>query len=83
MDAIKISEFKAKCLAILAKVERTNSPVVITKRGRPVARILPPDTPEKKSWLGCMSGTAHIVGDIVSPDPADENLWTADAEDDL
>src|SRR5206468_12115818 len=41
-DALPISEFKAKCFAILDKVEGTGEPVTILKRGRPVARLLPP-----------------------------------------
>jgi prevent-host-death family protein len=42
MRSIRASEFKAKCLAILDEVERTGEPVTILKRGRPVARLLPP-----------------------------------------
>ena len=38
---IKASEFKAKCLAVLDEVERTRRSVVITKRGRPVAELIP------------------------------------------
>ena len=38
---IPASRFKAQCLAILDRVERTRSSIVVTKRGRPVARIVP------------------------------------------
>ena len=38
---IKASEFKAKCLAVLDQVERTGETVVITKKGKPVAQLMP------------------------------------------
>lgn len=38
---IPASRFKAQCLAILDRVERTRAPVVVTKHGRPVARLVP------------------------------------------
>jgi len=40
---IPASRFKAQCLAILDRVERTRAPVVVTKHGRPVARVVPID----------------------------------------
>jgi prevent-host-death family protein len=42
---ISASEFKAKCLALLDEVAETREAIVVTKRGRPVARIEPPDEP--------------------------------------
>ncbi len=41
--AIPASRFKAQCLAILDRVERTRAAVVVTKHGRPVARVVPID----------------------------------------
>jgi prevent-host-death family protein len=38
---IPASRFKAQCLAILDRVERTRAAVVVTKHGRPVARVVP------------------------------------------
>jgi prevent-host-death family protein len=63
---IPAGEFKAKCLALMDEVERTGQPLVITKRGRPVARLVP-DTPPRKSLFGSMRGSAVIKGDIISP----------------
>ncbi len=40
---IKASEFKARCLALLDEVARSRTSVVVTKRGRPVARLVPLD----------------------------------------
>jgi len=63
---IKASEFKAKCLAVLDEVERTRERVVITKRGRPVAEVVPHMT-KKKSARGILKDELFIVGDIISP----------------
>ena len=68
MEEISISEFKAKCLAILERVHKTKKPVRITRFGKPVAEVVAPSSvKEQGEWLGRMKGTAKIVGDIVSP----------------
>ena len=68
MEEVAISEFKAKCLAILEQVRKTKKPIRITRRGKPVAEVVPPSPTEPKGdWLGSMKGTFDIVGDIVSP----------------
>jgi len=48
MVTINASEFKAKCLAILDRVADTGEPVVILKRGRPVAQLVPPISSESR-----------------------------------
>ena len=63
---IKASEFKAKCLAVIDEVERTRQPVVITKRGKPVAELVPHKS-AKQSPLGIFKGRMEILGDIISP----------------
>jgi prevent-host-death family protein len=63
---IKASEFKAKCLAVLDEVERTRRSVVITKRGRPVAELIPHATKKRELW-GILKDELFIEGDIVSP----------------
>lgn len=76
-QVVSISEFKAKCLALVNRVKKTGQPLLITKRGEPIAQIVPPPEGEKPtSWIGCMQGTGTIVGDIVSP-AADEEEWEA------
>jgi len=68
METIPISKFKATCLAVLEQVRRTGQPVVVTRRGKPVAQILPPPPSERPgSWLGSFRKTGEIVGDILSP----------------
>lgn len=77
MEEISISEFKAKCLAILERVRKTKKPVRITRFGKPVAEIVAPSpAPGRKQWIGSMKGTATIQGDIVSP-VVDPNDWEA------
>lgn len=69
VDTMPISKFKATCLAVLDRVKKTGEPLLITKRGRPIAQVTPPPLPEapSKSTFGCMAGTAEILGDIVEP----------------
>lgn len=75
MESIAISEFKATCLAVLEEVRRTGHPVLITKRGQPIAEIVPASRPaEDKRRLGSFAGTGRIVGDIVGP-ATDEGEW--------
>ena len=73
MKEVAISEFKAKCLAILDQVQKTKRPVRITRRGKPVAEVVPPSPTSRKDIFGFMKGKMEIVGDIVSPatDPDD------------
>lgn len=73
MKEVAISEFKAKCLAIIDQVHKTKRPIRITKRGKPVAELIPPSPPATHDWMGSMKGTIEIIGDIVSPasDPDD------------
>ena len=68
MQEVAISEFKAKCLAMLEQVRRTGKPIRVTRFGKPVAEIVPP-SPARRSgnWLGSMKSSFDIVGDIVSP----------------
>jgi len=63
---IKASEFKAKCLAVLDEVEHTRQPVVITKRGQPIAELVP-HTALRRNARGILKGRMEIVGDIISP----------------
>jgi prevent-host-death family protein len=67
VQEVAISEFKAKCLALLEQVRKTKKPIRITRRGKPVAEVVPPSPATQKNWLGSMKGTMDIVGDIVAP----------------
>ena len=67
METINAARFKATCLALLDRVERTGQPIRITKRGKPVAQISPVAPVGKRRIMGCMAGTAKLVGDIEPP----------------
>jgi prevent-host-death family protein len=68
MHEIAISEFKAKCLAILENVEKTKQPIRITRHGKPVAEVIPSKSVmDRAAWIGSMKDSIQILGDIVSP----------------
>ncbi len=78
MKEVAISVFKAKCLGLLEEVRKTRRPIRVTRFGEPVAEVVPPSPPERTGrWLGCMEGTAEILGDIVGPTGSldDWNAW--------
>ena len=67
---VKASEFKAKCLKLMDEVAETGNEIVITKRGRPVSKLTP-YTEKPKLPFGRHRDKIRILGDIVSPMPAD------------
>jgi prevent-host-death family protein len=64
--AIKASEFKAKCLALIEEISRTGETVVVTKRGEPLVDVIP-HRPKKRSPFGMWKDSVRITGDIISP----------------
>jgi prevent-host-death family protein len=66
MSQMGAADFKAHCLQVMEKVRRTRQEVVITKRGVPVAKLVPADPP-KKFVLGALAEKFASVGDIVGP----------------
>lgn len=70
---ITATEFKAKCLKLMDKVQKTHHPILITKRGEVVAQLAPPPPTAKKPWLA-LRGTGKIQGDLVSPGFSDREL---------
>lgn len=73
MRNISASDFKAQCLAILDEISRTGEGIVITKRGKPVARLLP-SIPENGYPQHRLRGSGHIVDDLIAP-PVPEDAW--------
>jgi prevent-host-death family protein len=63
---IAAGEFKARCLALMDELQERGGEYVITKRGVPVARLLPVRV-ERRRLLGSMKGTVKTLGDIVAP----------------
>lgn len=65
MQEITVSEFKARCLALLADLGPEG--LIITKHGEPVAKVVPINPrPNLSELIGCMEGEIKIVGDIQS-----------------
>ena len=63
-----VSEFKAKCIAVLKEAQRTHEPIMITLRGHPIARIEPvfDDPPPRR--LGAFRGQVVIREELVGQD---------------
>lgn len=68
---IGAGEFKTKCLALLDEIAEKREELVVTKRGRPVARVVPVEEPSRAK----LEGSLTFDGDIVAPLDAD---WNAD-----
>jgi prevent-host-death family protein len=66
MKKIAAGEFKARCLGIMDRVQRTRQPILITKHGKPVAKLVPAEQPGEDIF-GYMADKVKIVGDIVAP----------------
>jgi prevent-host-death family protein len=71
---VSASDAKTHLLKLLDTVDRTREGLVITKRGRPVAKLVPVDKKQPLDIFGCMKGTFRITGDIVGPEP---DAWEA------
>lgn len=70
---VPAGEFKARCLKLMEEVREHRREIVITKRGRPVAKLVPVD--EAPALFGAMKGSVTILGDIVGPTG---EKWEAD-----
>jgi prevent-host-death family protein len=70
---ISASDFKARCLGVLDEVQKVRTEVIITKRGKPVARLLPVGQ-SRGSLRGAWKDLVRVRGDIVAVD------WTSEFE---
>jgi len=59
-------QFKATCLAVMDEVQKTGREIIVTKRGKPVAKMVPLE-PAKDEIFGFLKGKIKIKGDIVKP----------------
>jgi len=66
MKQIPAGVFKAQCLAIMDRVLHSGEPVVITKHGKPVVKLVPAEK-HVDDIFDYMAGRAKVVGDIVGP----------------
>ena len=80
-NALAAGEFKATCLALMDEVAATGREVIITKRGKPVAKLVPYRPARKaKSIFGALAHTGEILGDIVSPTPEYWGEWPSPSD---
>jgi len=67
LTQVAATQFKAKCLELLKDVhERKRNCVVITKRGKPYAKLVPIED-EEAAFYGCLAGLATYSGDLTEP----------------
>jgi prevent-host-death family protein len=66
MKKIAAGKFKAQCLKVMEQVRTTREPVLITKRGQPLAKLVPAEK-ASDDFIGSLEGIVTIVGDIESP----------------
>jgi len=72
MESLSVSEFKAKCLSVLQDVSKQKKRIIITKRGKPIAEVIPHESKEKEIPL---EDTVVFMRDIISP--VAEEDWEA------
>ena len=75
MKTMAISEFKANALRAVSRVASSKEGIIITKRGKPLAQVLPYVAPDQVPVPGLLADTLVSQGDIVSPFPGD--MWEA------
>lgn len=73
---VPATTFKATCLELMDRVAENGEEIVVTKRGKPVAKLVAVDLPSPGTSFGCMGGRTRVQGDLVEPV---EEAW--DAED--
>ncbi len=64
---IQAGRFKAECLKIMDDVQAKKNTVIITKRNKPIAKLVPIEEENNSLLFGKMKGTAHILGDLIQP----------------
>jgi prevent-host-death family protein len=68
MKKMAAGTFKTNCLAVMDEVQAKRETVIITKHGRPVAKLVPVESKEKEDEIfGFLRGKVRITGDVVSP----------------
>ncbi|MGC2446783.1 MAG: type II toxin-antitoxin system Phd/YefM family antitoxin [Candidatus Sulfotelmatobacter sp.] len=66
MKIMAAGDFKARCLQVMDQVKSSRTPVLITKRGKPIAKLVPADE-QRSEVFDCLKGKIEILGDILSP----------------
>jgi prevent-host-death family protein len=79
MKQVSVTEFKAKCLALIEEVDRTGESIEVLKRGRAVARVVRAPQTRAKYPQETLKGTVEILGDIVGP-AVEPDEWEAERD---
>lgn len=75
MKQVAAADFKARCLRLMDEVAEGREPLVVTKKGRPVVRVVPVAGPSRNVF-GCLAGRIEIAGDLLAPVAA-PGEWSA------
>jgi prevent-host-death family protein len=76
MKSVAVSEFKAHCLSLFDEVARTGEPILVTKRGKPLARITPSGNSAVTRPQDTLRGSVSYEGDLLAPVVPPE-AWSA------
>jgi prevent-host-death family protein len=68
MKTISAAEFKARCLTLMDDVSSTRETIMITKRGKPVAKLVPAGKAQRE-FIGRLKGVIEIVGELDADPP--------------
>jgi prevent-host-death family protein len=64
---IAAGQFKAQCLQLMDRVKLTHEEIIITKYGRPVAKLVPIEESPPSSFIGYMKGSVVVSADLIAP----------------
>jgi prevent-host-death family protein len=71
MKEMAAGKFKNQCLAVMDTVQRTGEPVIVTKHGKPVVKLVPMRNSED-DFFDSLAGRAKVVGDIINTVPLED-----------
>jgi prevent-host-death family protein len=83
MKTMTASKFKATCLAVMDEVEAKREPVLVTKNGKPVAKLVPVEQTGDPLDVFLFPGGIEIHGDVMAPmysDEENEEFFEREAE---
>jgi prevent-host-death family protein len=72
MKKIAVGSFKTHCLAVMAEVKAKREPVLVTKHGKPLVKLVPADE-NADDIYDFLAGKGVITGDVVSPAISDDD----------
>jgi len=76
MKTVTAAALKKNCYELLSEVEKTGEPIVVTKNGKPVSKIVAVEE-KPKTLFGALKGKGRILGDVVAPIDVE---WNAEKE---